>query len=67
MKSFSFNGYHYKINSDITLFELINYFNYNHSIFIVEYNNILSPNHKWKKICIKNNDKIELITIVGGG
>ena len=51
----------------ITLSDLINYFNYNTSLFVLEYNNLICNKKNWNKIFIKNNDKIEIVTIVGGG
>jgi thiamine biosynthesis protein ThiS len=44
------------------------YFNYNTSLLLVlEYNNLICNKKNWDKIFIKNNDRIEIVTIVGGG
>jgi sulfur carrier protein len=51
----------------LTLLELIEYFNYNTSLLVLEYNNLICNKKNWNKIFIKNNDKIEIVTIVGGG
>ena len=67
MKHFYLNGQTYLISSSLTLLDLITYFNYNDSLFILEYNNAICNKKNWDKIFIKNNDKIEIITIVGGG
>lgn len=67
LKSFSLNGYEYFTDSDLTILKLIKYFNYNTSLFVLEYNNIICDKKSWDKIVIKNNDKIEIVTIVGGG
>lgn len=67
IKNFFLNGEKYYSNTKITLFELINYFNYKNSIFVLEYNNLICDKKNWNKIYIENNDKIEIITIVGGG
>jgi sulfur carrier protein len=64
---FFFNGDEYSTKYELTLFELITYFNYNASLFVLEYNNAICEKKKWDKISIKNNDKIEIVTIVGGG
>ena len=66
-KYFLVNGYKYFTNYDLTLLELIKYFNYNTSLFVLEYNNVIYNKTKWGTIIIKNNDKIEIVTIVGGG
>ena len=55
------------INQKINLLELIIYFNYNSSLLVLEYNNLLCNKKNWSEIYINNNDKIEIVTIVGGG
>lgn len=65
--TFFFNGNEYYVNKCITLNELLDYFNYHSSIFVVEYNNFICNKKNWKTTQIKNNDTIEIITIVGGG
>jgi len=65
--TFFFNGNEYFTKSSITLADLLNYFDYNTSIFVVEYNQFICNKKNWKKIIIQPNDTIEIITIVGGG
>lgn len=65
--TFFLNGEEYFTDTRITLIDLINYFNYQSMIFIVEYNNFVCEKDKWKSITIQGNDKVEIITIVGGG
>ena len=64
---FLLNGQQYFVEYDLTILELINYFNYSNSLFVLEYNNLICNKKNWEKIVIKNNDKIEIVTIVGGG
>ena len=66
-KYFFLNGQKYFTNSELTLLDLINYFNYNTSLFVLEHNGLICNKKKWNQIRIKNNDKIEIVTIVGGG
>jgi len=67
-KSFWFNGEKYlSSNHKLSIYDLINYFNYNPSLLVVEYNKFIVVKKNWKKIVIKDNDKIEILTIVGGG
>lgn len=66
-KNFILNGDKYYIEDKITLLELINYFNYNTSLLVLEYNNAICNKKKWEDIYIHDNDKIEIVTIVGGG
>ena len=65
--NFTLNGHAYFTEHKLTIFELINYFNYNSSLLVLEYNNLICPKKNWYKLVIKNNDRIEIITIVGGG
>jgi thiamine biosynthesis protein ThiS len=51
--------------SDLTVLELIQYFNYNTSLLVLEYNNLICKK-SWSNTFIKTNDKIEIVTIVGG-
>ena len=64
---FLLNGQKYTTDRKLTLLELVNYFNYNTSLLVVEYNKLICKKKKWGEIYIKNNDKIEIVTIVGGG
>lgn len=67
IKNFFLNGEKYNIEATITLLDLINYFNYNSSLLVLEYNNLICNKKNWDKISINENDKIEIVTIVGGG
>ncbi len=67
IKNFLLNGEKYHIESTITLLDLINYFDYNTSLLVMEYNNSICNKKNWNKISIDENDKIEIVTIVGGG
>ena len=64
---FLLNGQKYTTDRKLTLLELVNYFNYNTSLLVVEYNKLICKKKKWGEIYIKKNDKIEILTIVGGG
>lgn len=66
-KYFFLNGKQYFTEDKLTLLKLIKYFNYNPSILVIEYNNLICNKIHWDTIFIKNNDRVELITIVGGG
>lgn len=66
-KHFLLNGQKYFTENDVTIFELIRYFNYNTSLLVLEYNNLICTKKNWNTIVIKNNDRIEIVTIVGGG
>lgn len=65
--TFFFNGKEYYSEIRITLNQLVHYFSYNTDVLIIEYNNFICNKQNWDNIFIKNNDQIEIITIVGGG
>jgi sulfur carrier protein len=67
IKRFFLNGQEYYTQYDINIFDLVNYFNYNDSLLVLEYNNSICSKKRWNKIFIQNKDKIEIVTIVGGG
>lgn len=64
---FLLNGELYYTNQNITLLNLITYFSYKDSLLVLELNKLICNKTKWKSILITNQDKIEIITIVGGG
>lgn len=65
--NFSLNGEIYCTNKIINLFELLDYFEYKDSLLVLEYNSLICNKKNWTTITIKNQDKIEIVTIVGGG
>ena len=67
LKYFFLNGREYCTESNITLLSILNYFNYNTSLLVLEYNSLICHKKHWNQIYLKNDDKIEIITIVGGG
>jgi len=67
MKSFFINGEKYSTEASINILDIINYFNYNKSLLVVEYNNKICDKKEWTTILLKNKDKIEIVSIVGGG
>lgn len=67
LKHFFLNGHEYYTEHDFTILEIIKYFNFNTSLLVLEYNNLICDKKNWSQIILKNNDKIELVTIVGGG
>lgn len=65
--NFFLNGQIYFSTQILTLVDIINYFNYSNELFVIEYNTFICPQENWDKIYINNFDKIEIITVVGGG
>ncbi len=67
LKHFLLNGQEYSTETTLTILELIQYFSYNTSLLVLEYNNLIYDKKNWSNTFINNNDKIEIVTIVGGG
>lgn len=65
----SLNGQNYKlfIIQPITILSIITLFNYQQHLNLIEYNGTIKNSLNINKTHIKNNAKIEIITIVGGG
>ena len=66
-KYFILNGQTFCTNHDLTISDLTKYFNYNMAILVLEYNSLICNKKNWEQIYIQENDKIEILTIVGGG
>ena len=68
-KYFFFNGQKYSTKGNLKISDLLTYFNFSvsNSTFILEYNKFIYPELAWNETFLQNNDKIELISIVGGG
>ena len=67
MIPFYLNGQKYLTPNSITLAQLLNYLNYNTELLVVEYNKFICPKKDWHTLEIKENNTIEIISIVGGG
>nr|YP_009391534.1 thiamin biosynthesis protein S [Platysiphonia delicata]ARW59678.1 thiamin biosynthesis protein S [Platysiphonia delicata] len=63
----SINGQPFNCNSFISLKDLLIYLNFDLSSVIIEYNNEIIKNFNYINITINDGDRIEVITIVGGG
>ena len=50
-----------------TLLDLLHYFNYNLTTLVLERNNFICSKQNWNNILVENDDRIEIVTIVGGG
>ena len=63
------NGEERLIESDksISLNETITLLGYSSNTVVVEVNNLIINSLEWDKKYIKNGDKLEIVSIVGGG
>lgn len=64
---FFLNGQKFCTDHKLTISELTQYFNYNTALLVLEYNSRICNKKNWDQITVQNNDKIEIVTIVGGG
>lgn len=64
-----FNGQLYSLQTfkRFTLDNLKTFFSYKKNLVVMEYNGKIIPPQNWSRITLKNLDKIEILTIVGGG
>jgi len=67
IKNFFLNGQLYYVEETVTISDVIHYFNFKDSLLVLEYNNLICDKKTWKETFIQNEDKIEIVTIVGGG
>ena len=61
---FFINGQSYLVNKSITLIQVLEYLNYEKTLYVLEYNNVICLD---TNKCVKPLDEIEIITIMGGG
>ena len=54
-------------NKSISLNETIRLLGYSSSTVVVEVNKLIINSEEWKDQYIKNGDKLEIVSIVGGG
>ena len=66
-KTFFLNGEEYMIDQSVNLFNIINYFNYDQSLLVLEHNKFICPKKNWSILFVENKDILEIVTIVGGG
>ncbi len=67
IKIFFLNGQTYSSKDKFTLLDLLHYFNYNLTTLVLERNNFICSKQNWNNILVENDDRIEIVTIVGGG
>ena len=54
-------------NKEFTLTETLIQLGYKNNTIIVELNNLIINNESWQKNKVKDGDKLEIVSIVGGG
>ena len=61
------NGQEYSIDTPVTIVQVLKYFDYDEMFFILECNGCICLEENWESNYIEDMDKIEVITIMGGG
>lgn len=61
------NGLEYRFRAPLTIFELLNYLGFNTNLVVVDYNKSILQKEFWPSTTLQANDKIEILTIAGGG
>lgn len=64
---FFINGQEYLIDTIVTISQILEYFDYGKMFFVLECNGHICIKESWDSNYVKNMDKIEVITIMGGG
>ena len=54
-------------NKEFTLNETLIQLGYKNNTIIVELNNLIINNESWQENKVKDGDKLEIVSIVGGG
>jgi sulfur carrier protein len=63
----SLNNQTVLLNDGLTIEKLLNHINIQHKYFAVEVNEQIIPKSNHKLFIIKDGDKIEIVTAIGGG
>lgn len=61
------NGEPFNCESSMSLLSVLLYLNFNINVIVVEYNKEILSKMDFDSTFLKNNDSLEVITIVGGG
>ena len=67
MAKIQLNGKKVSIKSNYSLFDLLKKYKLINKKVAVEHNEIIIPKVNFKKINLKNNDKVEVVHFIGGG
>ena len=67
MAKIQLNGKKVIIKSNISLYDLLKKYKLINKKVAIEHNGEIIPKIKYKKMNLKNNDKIEIVHFIGGG
>ena len=67
MAKIQLNGKKVVIKSNYSIFDLLKRYNLSNKKVAIEHNGIIIPRINYKKKILKSNDKVEIVTFIGGG
>ena len=67
MAKIQLNGKKVSIKSNYSIFDLLKRYKLSNKKVAIEHNGIIIPRINYKKKFLKSNDKVEIVTFIGGG
>ena len=67
MAKIQLNGKKIVIKSNYSIFDLLKKYKLSNKKVAIEHNGIIIPKVKYKKKFLKNNDKVKVVSFIGGG
>ena len=67
MAKIQLNGRIIAIKSNFSIFDLLKKYKISNNKVAIEHNGIIIPKINYKKKILKNKDKVEVVTFIGGG
>ena len=67
MAKIQLNGKNISVKTNYSIFDLLKKYNLSNKKVAIEHNGIIIQKTDYKKKFLKNNDKIEVVTFIGGG
>ena len=67
MAKIQLNGKKVEIKSNLSILDLLKKYKLANKKVAIEHNGIIIPKVKYKKKFLKNNDKVEVVSFIGGG
>ena len=67
MAKIQLNGKKVSIKSNYSIFDLLKRYNLSNKKVAIEHNGIIIPRINYKKKILKSNDKVEIVSFIGGG
>lgn len=61
------NGALYQCTNSFTIFSLLSYLGFNTNLIVIDYNGVILPKESWNRTGLNTNDRIEILTLAGGG